>query len=380
MPILTSDIDSNWPDGVLVTSTFDAWRKKTNGIINAYNTGTLIPNLSILPIKLSVGAPSWTSGGNVTITGTLGATAITGTSLSVGGGAIGGGTITGTSLVLGSGAITTTGTINGGAITGTALTASSAGTITGGNINGRTLTLSGGTGLIVSNGAINANTLAIGSTNTQFTVSAAGAVAVASTITATGAIVGASLSAGSGTITTTGTISGSVITSTGVVNANTLAIGSTNTQFTVSAAGAIVGTSLNAGSGTITTTGNAIAATPTLSTHLTTKGYVDNAIASNEFIPFAKAYCTIAAGTLTIRAMTGFATITRSSAGRYTVTFSSPQSNANYIVLLTRENAALEADITVAPGSKTINGFNIQNANDNTSAADPAGFHVVVIK
>ena len=58
--------------------------------------------------------------------------------------------------------------------------------------------------------------------------------------------------------------------------------------------GAITCTSLNAGSGTITTTGNAIAATPTLSTHLTTKGYVDgmfaygtlNSVTSPSTLPF----------------------------------------------------------------------------------------------
>jgi len=141
----------------------------------------------------------------------------------------------------------------------------------------------------------------------------------------------------------------------------------------LSVAGALSGASL-------TTTGNAIAATPTLSNHLTTKDYVDNTITLNEFIPVAKAYCTISGGILTVQASAGFTSITRNSAGRYTATFSSVRSNTNYIVLMTRENNALEADITVAPGSKTVNGFNIQNANDNTSAGDPAGFHVVVFK
>jgi len=141
----------------------------------------------------------------------------------------------------------------------------------------------------------------------------------------------------------------------------------------LSVAGALSGASL-------TTTGNAIAATPTLSNHLTTKDYVDNTITLNEFIPVAKAYCTISGGILTVQASAGFTSITRTSGGRYTATFSSVRSNANYIVLLTRENTVREGEITVAPGSKTVNGFNIQNSNDDSSANDPYGFHVVVFK
>jgi hypothetical protein len=259
MALLPIDIDTNWQDGVLVTSTFDAWRKKTNGIIEAYNTGSLVPDGSVTPVKLSTGGPAWTSGGVLTVTDQLKAkslavgstysqftvsqagvvvafNSITGTSLNTAGAvsanslAIGTSnnkfTVSSTGIVVSANSITaTTGSITAtaGSVTGTSLSAGT-GTITGGAITGTSL--NAGSGLITTTGAVNANSLAIatnkftvsnvgaviaadevkakslaiGTNNTQFTVSAAGAIVAASSITAT-SITGTSLSAGSGSIT-----------------------------------------------------------------------------------------------------------------------------------------------------------------------------------
>jgi len=205
--------------GVVVSDTFNTWRKKTNGIINAVNTNTLLPDGGITPAKLSTGKPSWDSYGNLTVTGTIGGGAITGTSLTASsGGAITGGAITGTSLNAGSGTITTTNTVysnalaigtgnnkfvvssSGSLITANSITATSlnasGGQISGGQIigtslnvgsgtiTGGTLTLSGGTGEILTNGAVKSNTLAIGTSNDKFTVSSAGVVTAAGNVTA----------------------------------------------------------------------------------------------------------------------------------------------------------------------------------------------------
>ena len=284
MPTISpSDIDATWPDGVLVTSTFDAWRKKTNGFIEAYNTGSLVPDGSITPVKLSTGGPAWTSAGVLTV-----ADQLKSKSLAVGS-TYGQFTVSEAGVVVAFNTITGTSLNTAGAVSANSLaigtsnnkfTVSSSGTVVAtSSVTATSLNVGSGA---VTAGAITATSLnATGaivgaSLNVDSGAVTAGAITAIS-LNATGAIAGASLSAGSGTISTTGTISGSVVTSTGVVNANTLAIGSTNTQFTVSAAGAIVGTSLNVGSGAITTTGNVIAATPTLSTHLATKEYVDNA-------------------------------------------------------------------------------------------------------
>jgi len=185
----------NSTGGVTTADTFNTWRKKTNGIINAIDNITII---NVTPDKLSLGAPTWNTSGALSTYGSGPFTA----------GAINGTTITGTAIT----GTTINGTIalNGGIITGTSLKVGSG-------------------GLAADVGSIHAITLGIGLVNTQFTVSSAGVV------------IGASLKVG-----------GSAAAATGGINALSLAIGTTNTQFTVSETGSIVGTSLNVGSGAIT--------------------------------------------------------------------------------------------------------------------------------
>lgn len=110
------------------------------------------------------------------------------------------------------------------------------------------------------------------------------------------------------------------------------------------------------------------------------KGYVDASVNKfNEFLPVAKAYCTIAGGILTVKSNSGFASIVRTSGGVFTATLNKALNNANYIVLITKESRPLEGDITVGIGTKTTTSFRIDNVNDNATYADPNGFHLVVI-
>ena len=233
----------------------------TTGSLNIYNAGST-PTVSITALG-----------------------AITGTSLSAGSGTI---TTSGNISTSGTGSISTLGT---GTITSTGLlTASSGLTVT---TNGLTVTAGGLTvtngGLTVTNGG-----LALGSSGTtgSLNIYNAGSTPTVS-ITAAGAITGTSLSAGSGTITTSGNIStlgSGTITSVGLLTASSgltvttngltvtnggltvtnggLALGSSGTTgslniynssstptVSITAAGAITGTSLTASSGLTVTAG-----------------------------------------------------------------------------------------------------------------------------
>jgi hypothetical protein len=76
MPISSNDIDLTWQDGVLITDTFDVWRKKTNGHIANYSpiiTNANIADNTIQSIKLAAPAPTWDqTTGTVTTNGTVG--------------------------------------------------------------------------------------------------------------------------------------------------------------------------------------------------------------------------------------------------------------------------------------------------------------------
>jgi hypothetical protein len=188
MPITNTDeflaYSSFNSSGVTTSDTFNTWRKKTNGIINA------IDNISVTnvgPGQLSLGAPTWTTAGALQTYNSGSFTA---------------GIVNGTTINASIG-------INGGSITGTGLKVGSGGSS-------------------AAAGAIHATALAIGSANTQFTVSS------------TGAVIGASLKVG-----------GSSAVAIGGINSLSLAVGTNNTEFTVSNAGAIVGASLNVGTGAI---------------------------------------------------------------------------------------------------------------------------------
>ena len=234
MPITNTDefisyTSFNSSGGIATSDTFNTWRKKTNGIINALDS---ISVANVDPGQLSLGAPTWNSSGDLS-------------------------TYSSTGGVRGSftASVITCGSINTGSsgniITGNVTT----NTVKSISLTSRSLTLAEGTGLINTNGAIQANSLAIGSSNNKFTVSSAGAVVSASTIAGTSLKVG-----------------GSDTPATGAVNASSLAIGSSNSEFTVSTSGAVVGSSLHVAglitAGTVTATlfsgalnGNATTAT-----------------------------------------------------------------------------------------------------------------------
>lgn len=207
MPITNTDefipyASFNDSGGITTSDTFNAWRKKTNGIINAIDS---INVTNVGASQLSLGAPTWTTAGNLSTykasNGVLGS-------------------FTASVITCGS-IITSSIRINGDVVSTQSINSNS--------LFSQSLTLIGGTGTISTNGAIQAHSLAVGTNNTKFTVSSLGAV------------VGSSLKVGgSGTIAT------------GAVGALSLAVGTNNTQFTVTEGGAVVGSSLNVGSGTIT--------------------------------------------------------------------------------------------------------------------------------
>ena len=274
-------------NGVTVADTFNSWRKSTNGIIQK--------------LTVEAGSPTWDSTGKVSIGGVVQSGSATIVDIGVARNGSGD-----TVLNLGSVSTINSVVINRASGTNGTFTVTNTGTglitlsqagvadlrlltsatervriLAGGNVgigtnnpdsllhvNGGNFKVSGTitSGAIIGSGAIGgtditasgflrSQTLGIGNSNTAFTVSALGA------------IVGTALNAGAGTIVTTGAL-----------NSGTLNVG-TVPQFTVSALGAIVGTALNAGSGTIVTTG-AISGGGLKSTKNTQTVYTDAALIS----------------------------------------------------------------------------------------------------
>jgi len=352
---LFSSINTN---GVTVADTFNSWRKSTNSIIQKLTVeagsptwdttgkvviGAVVTNGNAATVDIGVArtgsgdaiinlgsvsgsnnvAINRASGANGTFTVTNNGTGLFTLSQAgagdirlltsatervriLSGGSVGIGTASPTELLhVNGGNFKVSGTINSAAIT-------SSSTIGGTNIT--------------ASGFLNSQTLNVG-TASQFTVSNAGAIvgvslnAGSGTIQTTGAITGGaitgtSLSGSSGTISTSGQIKSSgvalnsnqvnagnsaaelalsyanydddtatyntvIYNGTGTpavtVNGSTKAVtfaGALSGITSLTASGAITGTSLIS-SGTISATGNASAAEPTSSTHLTTKGYVD---------------------------------------------------------------------------------------------------------
>jgi hypothetical protein len=255
-------------------------------------TGT-INGSAITGTSLSAGS------GTISTTGTINGGAITGTSLSAGSGTISttgtinGGAITGTSLSAGSGTISTTGTINGGAITGTSLSAGS-GTVTGG-LGDFSGDVDSGTGRFEKNGSLvvlnSGGATSIHHIGAAKLTTTSGGVSVTGAMAATGAVSGTTGTFTGAVSGTTGTFSGNVesdgdiSTLSGVIRrqATTFmtniggAMGSTNIYGTptvylyhdgnevlkslgatgvqvpgLTSTGAITGTSLSAGTGTVT--------------------------------------------------------------------------------------------------------------------------------
>jgi hypothetical protein len=357
----------NSTGGVTTADTFNTWRKKTNGIINAIDSITIT---NVTPSQLSLGAPTWNTSGTLSTYGSGSFTA----------GAINGTTITGTTIT----GTTINGTIavNGGTITGTSL-----------KVGGSAAAATGG---------INSLSLAVGTTNTQFTVSS------------TGTVIGTSLKVG-----------GSAAAATGGINSLSLAVGTTNTQFTVSNTGAIVGTSLNVGSGAITAgaivgtslnvgsgavtagavtaasftgplNGNATSATTaatatTVSNASVTAAKLDGGQSGTAPIFGARAWANFnGVGGVAIRGSGNISSITRTSVGRYTINFTVAMPDTNYAIvgMCTRAavgdngNAVIFETLssTSAFSEKTVNSINISVTNSANTFQDAFSANIAIFR
>jgi hypothetical protein len=357
MPITNTDeflaYSSFNSSGVTTSDTFNTWRKKTNGIINA------IDNISVTnvgPGQLSLGAPTWTSAGALQTYNSGSFTA---------------GVVNGTTINASIG-------INGGSITGTGLKVGSGGSS-------------------AAAGAIHATALAIGSANTQFTVSS------------TGAVIGASLKIG-----------GSSAVAIGGINSLSLAVGTNNTQFTVSNEGVIVGASLNVGTGAISCgaisgaslnvgtgaiscgaisaasfngplNGNATSATTaataitaatasTVSNASITAAKLDGGQSGPAPVYGVRAYAYVLGGnspSFASNSNKGFDSVTRSANGRYTLTLSQTPTATPAIVA-----TAVSSGSNVSAAAYNISGrtFSIRTGfEDGENTATNADFSVMVI-
>ena len=248
MPILQNDIDPTWQDGINLTDTFDVWRKKTNGHIAGYKsiiTNDDIADLTIQSIKLAPPAPSWDTQGTVTTNGAVGAFIVKGgftsgsaSSINVAGAASSSSAlqITSSTRVLRFNPNSTIGEKNPLVAVGDySIIAGSSNFDTQNIIIGKWSNSSHG--VVIGQGKVGINRVA---TTDAFEVQGA--------ISATSSITGTSLSAGSGTISTTGAITG----------------------------GSITGTSLSAGTGTISTTGAITGGTITCTSLTATVGITGN--------------------------------------------------------------------------------------------------------
>jgi hypothetical protein len=212
-------------DGVTVADTFNTWRKSTNGIIQK--------------LTVEAGSPTWDTSGKVVI---------------------------GAAVTNGNAAIVDIGV----ARTGSGAAILNLGSVAGDNnvvinrasgTNGTFTVTNNGTGLFsLSQDGVGAISILTSATE-RVRVTAAGLVGIGAPFTATellhvnGGNFKVSGTINSAAITSSSTIGGTNITASGYLYANTLGVGTSNTAFTVSQAGAIVGTALNAGNGTIQTTG-----------------------------------------------------------------------------------------------------------------------------
>ena len=210
-----STINTN---GVTVANTFNTWRKSTNGIIQK--------------LTVEAGSPTWDSSGKVSIGGIVANNAATIVDIGV--------------ARTGSGdAIINLGSV--AAANNVVITRAS-------GTNGTFTVANTGTGFLSisqsGSGAITLSTNAI----ERVRVGSGGNVGIGTSAPESLLHVNGGNFIVSGTITSAA-ISGTNITASGFLNASTLGVGTSNTAFTVSSAGAIAGTSLGLGAGAITTSG-----------------------------------------------------------------------------------------------------------------------------
>lgn len=90
-------------------------------------------------------------------------------------------------------------------------------------------------------------------------------------------------------------------------------------------------------------------------------------------------------GTPAVTSGANVASITDNGTGNYTVTFSSPMPDANYVVVATTTDADTSSAYIVARvyGSPTVNSFNIivsKQSSGNPTAFDPDFVNVVVFR
>lgn len=85
----------------------------------------------------------------------------------------------------------------------------------------------------------------------------------------------------------------------------------------------------------------------------------------------------IAGSPITFGTSSNIASMVRTGTGTYVVTFSSPMTDANYIVLGTSEPISVNA--WVEAGSQSVNGFTLSFLSATGTLADPGGGFFVVI-
>jgi hypothetical protein len=94
-------------------------------------------------------------------------------------------------------------------------------------------------------------------------------------------------------------------------------------------------------------------------------------------VAYAWAYLRVSAGTPSIQADDGFASVTDNGAGKYGFTFDSALSNSNYAIIGTsRVNGTVEHFVVVM--SATTTGFDIETTEDTGSTTDAGGVGIAV--
>lgn len=186
-------------------------------------------------------------------------------------------------------------------------------------------------------------------------------------------LLGQSTSGGSYMPTTGGVFTGSVQGITPATNDN-----STNLATTAYVQNNLANVLTTAGGQTLSANLSGVTATyGTSSTVYATTAFVQAALAGSQQI-YAQAYITIAAGVLTIVKNTGFSSITRSSAGAYNFTFTTPEADANYLIFGGVVNTTQLACV-FPPANKTTGGFAASVLTYNNIPTDCSALSIIVV-
>ena len=130
----------------------------------------------------------------------------------------------------------------------------------------------------------------------------------------------------------------------------------------------------NCGSGSFSST--VTVATPTSSSHATTKSYVDGLVGGGG----AKVWVNFnGTGTVSIRADYNVSSITDNGSGNYTINFSSSLSDANYAALTTT-GTDLGTRQTCVVNSRSSSNTNIYSYNDGGGLLDTSYLAVAIFR